>query len=599
MAGQKISSFTTTTNFGDNDTLLLVRNQANFQLKGSAICSTGRADALQNQIDECITISETDSLTAKLDLKFNNYYTIENSLLSATEVEKRVTNLSTRVHTTNKLLTGSYIQLPSTLPVPAQAKSLDVLTFIDGKWQPYTGTTSVTSIALEAAAASLPIGGIVFYGRNTAPAGFLVCDGSQYARAAYPDLFAVIGTTFNSHSTTATDADKFRVPDLRGQFVRGFDNRISGGVDNDRVFGSIQPDSLVAHTHTVPNITPSLTNNTKFTVNATSGTIAVTNVTVGYGTTGTTSTLNPLTPAGGTETRPKNVALLPCIKSSQLVPFQVSENFILKPTTPQPGQLLSYNGTVWTASNSPVPATATAGQTLIWNNGWTAGSPTGLRVLQDIVFTNLAANTSTTITIPSDANRITLIFTDVIGSGEWNGTDPTILTSLNITIGTLNNMPAAGNYNYSALGLFVPPWPTTTDPDATVPDQLYQAQNFVNDRFYIYTAVMFNEGTAQSKAAPAATLYKKMSGTFTLTKGAVGTGATNSVWITESNSIIGGTVSGVYKDTASLTAAGIKRYHTRGNGSVTVPVTNPTQIIISQPKASTTIVSGSLRVICE
>ena len=80
--------------------------------------------------------------------------------------------------------------------------------------------------ALQAATKSyvdqvLPPGSLMAYAASTAPTGWLWCDGTAYSRTTYATLFAVIGTTWGAGDTTTT----FNVPDLRGQFVRGYDDR--------------------------------------------------------------------------------------------------------------------------------------------------------------------------------------------------------------------------------------------------------------------------------------------------------------------------------------------------------------------------------------
>jgi hypothetical protein len=62
-------------------------------------------------------------------------------------------------------------------------------------------------------------------------------------------------------------------------------------------------------------------------------------------------------PAGGTETRPRNVALLPCIKVEYTIASSmVSLNFIKTPTiTPRPGDSLVFDGTTNTWVPSAVP----------------------------------------------------------------------------------------------------------------------------------------------------------------------------------------------------------------------------------------------------
>lgn len=61
------------------------------------------------------------------------------------------------------------------------------------------------------------------------PNNWLYCDGSSYASAQYPGLFASIGTAFGSQGDNL-----FNVPDLRGRFLRGVDD--GAGVDPDAVY---------------------------------------------------------------------------------------------------------------------------------------------------------------------------------------------------------------------------------------------------------------------------------------------------------------------------------------------------------------------------
>lgn len=61
-----------------------------------------------------------------------------------------------------------------------------------------------------------PSGIVSPYAGSSAPSGWLLCDGSSKLRADYPDLFAVIGTTFGS-----VDGTHFTLPDLRSRFPVG------------------------------------------------------------------------------------------------------------------------------------------------------------------------------------------------------------------------------------------------------------------------------------------------------------------------------------------------------------------------------------------
>ena len=61
------------------------------------------------------------------------------------------------------------------------------------------------------------VGTIKPWGKATAPAGYLLCDGSAVSRTTYADLFAVISTTYGAGDSSTT----FNVPDLQGKFPQG------------------------------------------------------------------------------------------------------------------------------------------------------------------------------------------------------------------------------------------------------------------------------------------------------------------------------------------------------------------------------------------
>lgn len=67
---------------------------------------------------------------------------------------------------------------------------------------------------------TLPIGAIVPYGSATAPANWLVCDGSAVSRTTYSELFAVIGTSFGTGDGSTT----FNLPNLKGKVPVGQDS---------------------------------------------------------------------------------------------------------------------------------------------------------------------------------------------------------------------------------------------------------------------------------------------------------------------------------------------------------------------------------------
>lgn len=160
-----------------------------------------------------------------------------------------------------------------------------------------TGATDAAGARAALGAASsvdaVPSGAVFYFAATTAPAGYLVCNGSTISRTTYAALFAVIGTTFGAGDGATT----FRLPDLRGEFIRGWD--AGRGADSGRSFGSFQADEFKSHTHQQKRDDNSG-------AQATSGG----NPDGAYG----SLDIGPTGAAGGSETRPRNIALLPCIK---------------------------------------------------------------------------------------------------------------------------------------------------------------------------------------------------------------------------------------------------------------------------------------------
>lgn len=80
-----------------------------------------------------------------------------------------------------------------------------------------TGDTDVTGTAKQAGFAIQPIGVILPYGGSSAPAGWILCDGSAVSRTTYSALFAVLSTAYGVGNGTTT----FNVPDLKGRVPAG------------------------------------------------------------------------------------------------------------------------------------------------------------------------------------------------------------------------------------------------------------------------------------------------------------------------------------------------------------------------------------------
>lgn len=111
-------------------------------------------------------------------------------------------------------------------------------------------TNSVPMFSLGSATGGslLPAGMVMNWAGPTAPAGWAFCDGASVAVTTYPDLFAVIGTTYGS-----VGAGFYNLPSTGGKVVRGlgiapYNTRgTTGGADSV----ILSTDQIPAHTHPV------------------------------------------------------------------------------------------------------------------------------------------------------------------------------------------------------------------------------------------------------------------------------------------------------------------------------------------------------------
>ena len=146
------------------------------------------------------------------------------------------------------------------------------------------------------------IGMVASFASNTAPNGWLLCDGGtipttgtfQGVNASLlQNLRNFLGSTFGSYG---------QLPDLRGEFVRGWD--AGRGIDSGRTFGSQQQDEFKMHHHLIG------ARNGGGRRNPRSSQIRRIRH---WGSSGIQH-INRSEAVGGTETRPRNVSLLYCIK---------------------------------------------------------------------------------------------------------------------------------------------------------------------------------------------------------------------------------------------------------------------------------------------
>lgn len=140
----------------------------------------------------------------------------------------------------------------------------------------------------------VPSGTVAYFAMNTAPEGWLKCDGSIISRTTYANLFSKIGTIYGTGDGSTT----FKLPDLRGEFIRSLDN--GRGIDTNRALGSNQLDTIISHSHSLYWST----GGTSYSDPAQASWSAATAIS---GTVLGSSSLSG-------ETRPRNIAMLACIK---------------------------------------------------------------------------------------------------------------------------------------------------------------------------------------------------------------------------------------------------------------------------------------------
>lgn len=174
------------------------------------------------------------------------------------------------------------------------------------------GTNGITTpvVTTPVISASNITGSVSFFAFTTPPTGWLKCNGQAVSRTTYATLFAAIGTYYGAGDGSTT----FNVPDLRGEFIRGLDD--GRGVDSGRSIGTGQLDQMQRLQGTF-NASPYTVGRTgAFTYASNAGSVGTGSGDRGTYTFDSGNSPNARVSADTTgETRPRNVALLACIKT--------------------------------------------------------------------------------------------------------------------------------------------------------------------------------------------------------------------------------------------------------------------------------------------
>ena len=189
----------------------------------------------------------------------------------------------------------------------------------DGPTGP-TGPQGVAGPTGPVASSDVPVGSIMPFAGSSAPAGWLICDGSSVNRTTYATLFGVIGSAWGNGDGSTT----FNLPDLRGRFLRGVDGGAGrdpdaagrtasnpGGNTGNNV-GTVQGDEVKPHNHTITDpghnhtsVNSDIVRNTGgYGTGLGTGGLGPNTITMNSNTTGIS--INNST---GTETRPKNASV--------------------------------------------------------------------------------------------------------------------------------------------------------------------------------------------------------------------------------------------------------------------------------------------------
>jgi Phage Tail Collar Domain/Major tropism determinant N-terminal domain len=190
-----------------------------------------------------------------------------------------------------------------------------------------------------------PVGTIIAFGSTTPPTGYLECNGVAVSRNLYADLFRVIGISFGAGDGSNT----FNIPDLRGQFLRGWDH--GRALDPARAFGSSQTDGIKDHVHRPLTVSG---------YNDDSAAHAGGLSKAGTGYNDATAHSGPMYstgsyPAASTETRPTNVAVTYCIKYASAANQGATSTVIIQNNTgPAFSVKPAANQTIANLTSTPV-----------------------------------------------------------------------------------------------------------------------------------------------------------------------------------------------------------------------------------------------------
>jgi len=273
------------------------------------------------RIDNAASNSDIDaSSTAVKHIKLPQLWrAISNKLLART------------IATTSPLKGGGNLSSNLTLSIDSATTSKKGAVQLTNSVTSTSTTLAASAKAVKAAydKASLSggaVGDVITRPVDNISSYYLECNGAAISRTTYPELFAVIGTSFGKGNGSTT----FNLPDYRGEFLRGWDH--GRGVDTGRSVGSWQGEAFKSHSHsgtvslstvtaleTTPNLPGTLKaegiNGHDDNDNSSGGSSSGGSSSDGSSSVAVERNYNlSINNTGGTETRPRNRAVMFCIR---------------------------------------------------------------------------------------------------------------------------------------------------------------------------------------------------------------------------------------------------------------------------------------------
>lgn len=257
----------TTGDTGTVTSTMLAGSIGNSKLTNSSVTIDGNTVSLGGSITPGFTSTSNSNV-------WTNFNVFRDTLFGITDNTDITKVLAFEL---SGLLTGTTV----TLTVPADS-----------------GTIATQSHVTTQLAILVPAGVVTYFATNTAPTGWIKANGAAVNRVTYAALFSAIGTTYGSGDGINT----FNLPDLRGEFIRGWDD--GRGIDTSRSFASSQTqqtDSISS----VESLTTSASSSITIPDDGTWSSYVITGASTGRGI---------RFKRNAVETRPRNIALLACIK---------------------------------------------------------------------------------------------------------------------------------------------------------------------------------------------------------------------------------------------------------------------------------------------